>query len=49
MNTQTASQVLQEMHDREQADIATLTQWQRIEYAIARRTMTHSDALNAVS
>lgn len=49
MNTQTASQILQEMHNREQADLDTLTQWQRIEYAIARRTMTHSDALTAVS
>lgn len=41
----TAAQMLQELHNREQADIATLNQWQRIEYAIARRTMTHADAM----
>lgn len=45
----TASQILQEMHDRQQADLANLTQWQRVEYAIVRRTMTHVDALAAVS
>lgn len=45
----TATQILQDMHDREQADIATLTKWQRVEYAIARRTMTHADALKTVS
>lgn len=41
-----AAELLQQMHDAQQADIETLTQWQRIEYAIARRTMTHVDAMN---
>lgn len=45
----TATQILQDMHDREQAEIATLTTWQRVEYAIARRSMTHIEALKAVS
>ena len=45
----TASQILQELHDRQQADLATLTHWQRVDYSIMRRTMTHVDALSAVS
>lgn len=45
----TATQILQDMHDREQRDLANLTTWQRTEYAIARRTMTHIQALTAVS
>lgn len=41
----TAAQQLQQMHDEQQAELATLTKWQRIEYSVARREMTHSDAL----
>lgn len=44
-----ATQILQDMHNGEQAELATLTTWQRTEYAIARRTMTHLEALTAVS
>lgn len=41
-----ATELLQQMHDAQQADIDTLTEWQRIEYAIARRIMTHTDAMD---
>lgn len=41
----TAAQQLQEMHDQQQAELASITKWQRIEYSIARRTMTHAEAL----
>lgn len=44
----TPSQFLQMTHDTEQADLATLTDWQRVEYAIARRTMSHALAFNSV-
>lgn len=43
-----ATEILQQMHDAEQADLSTLTRWQRVEYAIARRTMTHAAAFNSV-
>jgi hypothetical protein len=45
----TAAQQLQQMHDQQQADLASLTKWQRIEYSIARREMTHADALAKVT
>lgn len=45
----TAAQQLQQMHDQQQADLASLTKWQRIEYSIARREMTHADALAKVA
>lgn len=41
----TAAQQLQQMHDEQQAELASLSKFQRIEYSIARRTMTHADAL----
>lgn len=40
-----AQQALQELHDQQQADLAGLTRSQRIDYAIARREMTHAEAL----
>lgn len=42
----TATELLQQWHNAQQADIDTLSKWQRIEYAIARRTMTHADAMD---
>lgn len=41
----TAAQQLQKMHDEQQTELASLSRFQLIEYNIARRTMTHADAL----
>lgn len=43
-----AAQQLQKMHDEQQAELAQLDRWQRIDYNIARREMTHADALAKV-
>lgn len=43
-----AAQQLQKMHDEQQADLAKLDRWQRIDYSIARREMTHAEALAKV-
>lgn len=44
----TASQFLQQLHDTEQSDLATLTEWERVQYHINRRNMTHAQAFNSV-
>lgn len=40
-----ATEILQQWHNAQQADLTTLTRAQQVEYAIARRIMTHTEAM----
>jgi len=39
------TKLLQKIHNAQQADLATLTREQQVEYAIARRAMAHAEAM----